>query len=101
MIAHVQCGSYLPIVSLQVFDDVEEHVIVMDRSGKVIGAPIAPRLRMLREFLLENADYCPVLPQQRSTVGKKAIASGMSSDMRSSCNRDVVFCLLIGFACRR
>ena len=51
-------------------------MIVMDRSGKVIGAPIAPRLRELQEFLLANADYCPVLPAQRSLTVKKSSQNG-------------------------
>ena len=47
----------------QVFEDADEHVVVMDQGcGKVVGAPVAPRLQALGQFLRENANFCPVLP---------------------------------------
>ncbi len=59
-------------IEFKVFDDINEHVIVMDpRTGKVIGAPMAPTLQNMREFLLKNASYCTVLPARKATTGKQ------------------------------
>jgi hypothetical protein len=48
---------------VQVYDDTEEYVVVMDQGcSKVVGAPVAPRLHALGQFLRQNANFCPVLP---------------------------------------